>query len=88
MDQKQLFKQMIEFNKASFDNTFNAIVMMQEQTERATNTLIEQATWLPAEGKTAISEWGKTYKKGRDDFKKMMDENFKKVAGFYPAGSK
>jgi polyhydroxyalkanoate synthesis regulator phasin len=88
MDQKQLFKQMMEFNKASFDNTFNAIVMMQEQAERATNTLVEQATWLPAEGKTAISEWVKTYKKGRDDFKKMMDENFKKVADFYPAGSK
>ena len=88
MDQKQIFKQMIEFNKTTFDNSFNAIVMMQDQAEQATNTLIEQATWLPAEGKTAIDDWVKAYKKGRDDLKKMMDESFKKVERCYPAGSK
>jgi uncharacterized coiled-coil DUF342 family protein len=87
MDQKQILKQMIDFNKATFDNTFNAIVMLQEQAERAANTLLEQANWLPEDGKKAINEWVKAYKKGREDYKKVVDENFQKVESFF-AGTK
>ena len=87
MDQKQLLKQMIDFNKAAFDNSFNAMVMLQEQTERMANTVLEQATWLPEEGKKAINEWVAAYKKGREDFKKTVDANFKKVEDFF-TGSK
>ncbi len=83
MDQKKMLKQMIDFNKAAFDNTFNAMVMLQEQTERMSNTLLDQATWLPEEGKKAISEWVKAYKGGREKFKKGVDENFKKVEDFF-----
>jgi uncharacterized coiled-coil DUF342 family protein len=83
MDQKQILKQMIDFNKATFDNTFNAMVMLQEQAERAANTLMEQANWLPEDGKKAINEWVKAYKKGREDFKMVVDENFQKVESFF-----
>ena len=83
MDQKQVLKQMIEFNKTTFDNSFNAMVMLQEQTERAVNMVLEQATWLPEEGKKALSEWVKAYKKGRDDFKKVVDHSFEKVEDFF-----
>jgi hypothetical protein len=83
MDQKQILKQMIDFNKATFDNTFNAMVMLQEQAERAANTLLEQANWLPEDGNKAINEWVKAYKKGREDFKKVVDENFQKVESFF-----
>ena len=31
MDQKQILKQMIQFNKAAFDNTFDAVTVLQEQ---------------------------------------------------------
>jgi len=58
-------------------------VMLQEQAERAANTLMEQANWLPEDGKKAINEWVKAYKKGREDFKKVVDENFQKVESFF-----
>ena len=83
MDSAKIAKQMIDFQKTTFDNTFSAMVMMQEQTERMANTLLEQATWLPEEGKKAIDDWVKAYKKGREDFKKTVDENFKKVEDFF-----
>ena len=85
MYQKKMLKQMIDFNKAAFDNTFNAVVILQEQTEKATNTLLDQATWLPQDGRKAIDDWTKAYKKGRENFKKTVDENFKKVEGFFKA---
>ena len=79
MDQKQMMKQMLEMNKLACDNTFQTVVTIQEQTEMMTNKLIAQATWLPEEGKKAIDEWLATYKKGRQDFKKMVDDAFAKV---------
>jgi polyhydroxyalkanoate synthesis regulator phasin len=83
MDQKQVLKQMIDFNKAAFNNTFNAFVMLQDQAESMSNTLLTQATWLPQEGKKAIEELVKNCKTGRETFKKTVDESFKKVEDFF-----
>ncbi len=88
MDQVQIAKQMIEFQKTTFDNTFNAMVLLQEQTERMVSALMEQAAWLPEEGKKAINDWVSTYKKGREDFKKNVDESFKKVETFFATAEK
>ncbi len=88
MDQKAIFKQMVDFNKATFDNSFSAMGMVQEQAERMLNMSLEQATWLPEEGKKAIDEWIKAYKKGREDFKKTVDENFAKVEAFFAGTEK
>jgi len=88
MDQNQIFKQMIDFNKAAFDNSFKAMVMVQEQTEKMVSTILDQATWLPEDGKKAINDWTKAYKKGADDFKKAVDDNFKKVEDFFASSKK
>jgi len=83
MDQKVILKQMIDFNRAAFENSFNAMVMLQEQSERLTTGLLDQATWLPEEGRKAIADWVAAYKKGREDFKAMVDENFSRVEQFF-----
>ena len=83
MDQKQILKQMIEFNKTTFENSFSALVMLQEQTEKMVNTFIKQAPWLPEDGKKVLENWVKAYKKGRDDYKKIVDESYKRVEDFF-----
>ena len=88
MDQSQVLKQMIDFNKAAFDNSFSAMVMLQEQTEKMVTTVLEQASWLPEEGKKAINEWTRACKKGCEDFKNGVDENFKKVEDFFATSQK
>jgi hypothetical protein len=35
-----------------------------------------------------INEWVKAYKKGRGDFKKAVDENFKRVEDFFGGAKK
>ncbi|HOG06543.1 MAG: hypothetical protein M0P04_03175 [Syntrophales bacterium] len=83
MEPKQMAKQMIQFNKAAFDNTFNAMTVLQDQAEKMMNSLIDQSAWMPAEGKKALSDWVKAYKRGREDFKAAMDDNYKKVDAFF-----
>jgi hypothetical protein len=88
MEPKQIAKQMIQFNKAAFDNTFNAMTVLQEQTEKMVGMFLEQSTWMPAEGKKAVTDWIKAYKRGREDFKAAVDENYKKVDDFFAGAEK
>jgi hypothetical protein len=84
----QMFKQMITFNKTAFDNSFNALVTLQEQTEKMVNAFLDQATWLPEEGKKVTLDWIQAYRKGCEDFKKTVDENFKRVEDFIASSGK
>ncbi|MEW6377308.1 MAG: hypothetical protein AB1502_16145 [Thermodesulfobacteriota bacterium] len=88
MEQRQLIKQMLDFNKTTFNNTFNAVAMLQDQAERMTKMFLEQAAWLPEEGKKILNDWTDGFKKGRDDFKNAMDESFKKVEEFFAKSEK
>ena len=85
MEPTGIAKQVIDLQKTAFDNAFNAMVMLQDQTEKMTSSLLGQVPGLPEEAKKAINEWVKAYKKGREDFKKAVDENFKKAEGFFAA---
>jgi len=86
MQPQQLLKQMVDFNKAAFDNSFNTMLILQEQMERMAKVYTDQTTGISAETKSAINEWTKPYKKGLADLKSMMDENFKKVESFLSPG--
>jgi len=83
MDPKQVAKQMIAFNKAAFDNNFKAMTALYDQTERMISKFWEKSPMFPEEGKKVISEWLKTYKSGCENFKKTVDENFKKVEEYF-----
>ena len=88
MEQTKIAKQMVDFYKTSFDNTFNAMAMLQDQNEQMVNMFLAQATWLPEQGKKPIQDWVKTFKTGREQFKKTVEENFKKVEEFFSAAEK
>jgi hypothetical protein len=88
MDQKMLFKQMIDFQKATFDNSFSAMSTLQEQGEKMVTMFLDQAPWLPQEGRKAITDWVEAYKRGRDTFKETVETNFSKVQEFFESKEK
>lgn len=74
-------RQIVDFNKNAFDNTFNAIISIGEQNEKMLRTLVDH-TWLPDEGKRAVLESINIYRKGCTDFKKATDETYKMLAKY------
>ena len=88
MDPKQIAKQMIEFNKTAFDNSFSAMSALQDQTEKLVLGSLDKAAWFPEEGKKVISDWIASYKKGREDMKSAADESYKKVALYFAEAAK
>ena len=79
MDQKQLLKQMIEFNQATFNNIFNATVLVQDQFERVAKAALDQISGLPAEGRKTIENWADVFKDGRNSFKQHIDNSFEQA---------
>jgi len=83
MDNKQIVNQVIKFNKTIFDNAFKAMTMAQEQGEKMITSTLDQASWLPEEGKKAILNWVKAYQKGSETFKSAVDDQYKKVEDYF-----
>jgi polyhydroxyalkanoate synthesis regulator phasin len=78
-----MLKQMIDYQKTSFDNIYSMMVSFQDQTEKMVNTFIEQSNMVPDEGKKALNEWVNTCKKARDEYKKTIDQSFKQVESYF-----
>ncbi len=88
MVMENIAKQIIDFQKSTFDNSYTALVMLQDQAERMTQTVMDQNTWLPDEGKKVMEDWAQMYKQGRVDFKELVDQNFDKMADFFGESEK
>ncbi|MBW2558356.1 MAG: hypothetical protein JRD69_05945 [Deltaproteobacteria bacterium] len=78
-----MVKLAIDFQKTAFDNSFNVITLAQQQMERMVDIYLSQTMWLPEEGKKVINEWVNTCSKGRENFKKAVDGNYKRVEDFF-----
>jgi hypothetical protein len=77
MNQTKIIKEMIDLNQTTFNNSFKAAVLFQDQMEKTANGVLDRAIWFPAEGRKAIDQWTKAYKAGRDHLKAYIDESYK-----------
>lgn len=83
MDQKLIMTQMIKLNRAAFETAFNTVALFQNQAEMIGRMFIEQAEWMPQEGRKVSEEWINICKKGREDFKKAVDDGLTKAEAFF-----
>ncbi len=83
MDQKQIIKQVVEFNRAAFNGAFYTMSTLQDQNERLLFGFLDKASWIPTEGKKAITDWVSIYKKSSEDFKSFVEDNFKKAEEYF-----
>ena len=79
MEQYQMAKQMIDFNKTTFDSTFNAMVLLQDQAEKLVFDYLEKATWFPEEGKKPLTNGSALTKKHVKTSKTHMTRAIKKL---------
>ena len=88
MDQKQTVKQMMDFNKRAFDNVFNTLTSLQDETEALMERFMEKANWITPEGKKMFNQMAESYRKGRSEFKTLADENFRKASEYFVRADK
>jgi hypothetical protein len=79
MDIRNMAKQVLDVHRSSFDNGYEALVTIQDNAEKMVNAFLAQAVWVPEDGKMALNDWVKIYKKGREDLKHVIDDGYGKV---------
>lgn len=82
MDIRALMLQMVGMQKATFDNGFAAIATIQDEAERITYDLMDQAGWIPSVSKGMMREWFSMVKKSRNDFKRVVDDAYSQMGGY------
>ncbi|MCP4341589.1 MAG: hypothetical protein GY799_22600 [Desulfobulbaceae bacterium] len=78
METTQMTKQALEFQKTIFNNSFNAMVLAQEQTEKVFGSYVEKLPWATEESKKSVETSVEMGKKACADFKKAVDEGYAK----------
>jgi polyhydroxyalkanoate synthesis regulator phasin len=79
MENDKMVKQMIDYHKAAFETSFNSVLMLQEQTTKALDNILQQSPVIPEQTKAFINEWTNIYKKATADFKEAADQNYSKL---------
>ena len=79
MDQKEIFKQMIEFNQATFNNVYDSVALIQDQFESIAMKALDQSDIVPEDGRKAIESWAELLKNGRKDIKVQIDNSFEQA---------
>lgn len=82
LDMKKLNQQMLDLYKTTFDNSYATLLMAQEQLERMGTMYWSQMMTVPDEVKRDLAEWTGTCKKNCAEFKKVVDDEFKKLEGY------
>lgn len=76
MEQANMTKQMIGFNKAVFDNAFNGIAFMQDYSGNMMDGFMRQFPWVTEQNQKPIKDSIEFLKKARMDYKKVVDQGF------------
>lgn len=83
MDSKNLFKQMVDFQQAVFDTSFNTMTMVHARTEKITDMFLDQILWGYEKWKNVASDWNKACHNTSESFRRTMDDNFAKMETYY-----
>ena len=79
MNPQDYGKEMYELIHKSVENTMNMLSMMQAQNEKFFNLVTEHTLEAQTEGRKMLDEWVKKGKEAQDAYKKMLEDNLKKV---------
>jgi hypothetical protein len=86
MDQKFMARQILQYNRTSFEKSFSALVNMQNNGEKMFQFWLNQVKGFPEEGKSFMLEWIGYYRKLRDEYKAGVDEGYRRMESFLSDG--
>jgi hypothetical protein len=75
MDTESIAKDFIVIQKQSFNNAIDTMTLFQDQADR-TNRLLADQMGLGEKEQKFVEQWRRIFKKGRDDYRKLINENF------------
>lgn len=88
MEYNQITKKVIDFQKMSFENWYEAVAIAQDQAVSTMNMMLNQATWIPDDGRNAVQSWMNVCKEERNRLKTYINKGFSVLEGTVTEASK
>lgn len=88
MEYNQITKKVIDLQKMSFENWYDALAIAQDQAASTMNLMLNQATWIPDDGRNAVQNWINVCKEERNRFKSYVSKGFSVLEGTVTEASK
>jgi hypothetical protein len=79
MEMTKITKQMIAYQKAAVDQTFQGMTIVLDYSETVMNTALKQFPWVTEEARKPLNDSMDVLKKTRDEYKKVIDQGFAKL---------
>ena len=76
MAYNQITKQAIDFQKTAFNSWYNAVTMVLDQAAVAVETMMNQTSLVPQDGRQAIKGWLNACQAERNRFKSYVEDSF------------
>ena len=76
MEANPITKQVLDLQKGAFSSWYGAMASLQEQAALTVDTMLNQATWIPDEGRQAILSWVSAWKSEGDRFQTYVEESY------------
>ena len=76
MEYNQITKSVIDFQKKSFDSLYDTMAQAQSQAISTMDMMLNQAAWMPEDGRSAIQSWMNVCQEERNRFKSYIDKGF------------
>jgi hypothetical protein len=83
----KIAKQMLDMQKVSVEGMISNTIMFWDQTGTAWCSLLNQAAWVPEEGKKAFREWIDSNKKGCETLKDAVEKGYASLERFFEKGA-
>ena len=77
METNLIAKQTLQIYHAALIQTLDAALAAQDQSQKTLETLLEQSSVVPQEGKRAINDWLEACRQQTTAMKNVIDEGFR-----------
>ncbi len=85
-DPKNMAGDFLNFMKSSFDATFDNVVKIQDLNEKMLKDMLDKGKEMQGDSVKMVNDFIENAKKGRDEYKKVMKDGFKKVEDILKTG--
>jgi len=69
-------KQMIDLQRMSIEGMISNMIVFWDQTGGMLKSMLNQAAWIPEEGKKAFNTWAETNRKGCETLKDAVNNGY------------
>ncbi len=79
----ELAVSLVKLQRSAFDKVLKVATKVQERADKAVKDRVQEAEWMPNEGKDIVKEWSRTLEDGRAEFQKTVDKSYDLLRGYF-----